>query len=275
MIRLIVLWLISFHALANPMPIFDAHLHYGGEKTTTIISPSEVLDKLNRNHITHAQMSSTPNIGTRILYEKAAHRIVPFLSFYDSLTEKGVWGDDPNVLDRMEHNFKQGHYVGLGEFHLFKKDVDSPILAEVIEFAKKHQLIIQFHGDLEIIDKIFEIYPNATVLWAHLGTRPEPEFLTQALNRYPNLYVDTSVRDESFVNNRGKLKQEWADFFIQQSDRVLIGVDTFSPNRWLTFDKVVRNIRFWLEQLPLDVQRKLAHENAHRLFDPYLKLEVD
>ena len=139
--------------------------------------------------------------------------------------------------------------------------------------ASEYSLPILMHGDSEVIEKIFTIDPNATVIWAHLGTHPRVDLLQPLLNRYPSLYVDTSVRDErmmGMLNRQGPLSKKllriWRTFLIHNQDRILIGMDAFSANRWKNYDQVVANVRLWLDQLPTEVSRKLAYGNANRLF---------
>jgi hypothetical protein len=248
------------------LPIFDAHLHYGGEDSQ-VFSPQQVLHIFERNHITHALISSTPNDGTEALYRAAPDKIVPFLAFYESLAEKGRWGDNWSVIERIERQLKSGIYRGIGEFHLFKEHQKSPVLRKVVEIAAERNLMLQVHADAEIIGEIFSINPKAVVLWAHLGTQPEPAFLEDMLNRYPQgLYIDTTVRDALFVDAAGRLKPEWHALFVAHSQRFLVGVDTYSVNRWHNFDSVVAHMRAWLNQLPPDVAKRLAHQNAEMLF---------
>ena len=124
------------------------------------------------------------------------------------------------------------------------------------------------HGDAEVVEQVFAWYPGITVIWAHLGTRPQPEVIDAMLTRFPqNLYVDTSVRDERFEDNN-KLLPQWRELFIRHADRLLVGIDTYSLQRWQRIDEVTTRIRHWLGQLPGDVAHKLAYGNAARLFAP-------
>ena len=217
--------------------------------------------------MTHALISSTPDAGTEALYQAAPERIIPFLNIYHHLREKGRWGDNPEIIQRIQQGLKAGIYQGIGEFHLFKEDRNSPVLRDLVAIAKAQNLKLQVHGDAEIVDEIFAQAPNITILWAHLGTQPEPQFLAEMLQKHPqNLYIDTTVRDADFVDAQGKLKAEWHNFFNAHSDKILVGVDTFSVNRWHNFDTVVGQIRHWLGQLPPQTAQKLAYQNAQGLF---------
>jgi len=157
-------------------------------------------------------------------------------------------------------------YRGIGELHIFSKDRKSPVLKRVVEISAEKKLMLQVHGDSEVLDEIFMLAPEVVILWAHLGTMPDPDYLDSVLMRHPNnLYIDTSVRDKQLLET-GELTQEWRELFIKHQDRFMVAVDTFSVNRWNTFDLVVKDIHAWLDDLPPEVSRKLAYDNAYQLF---------
>ena len=220
----------------------------------------------DRNHITHAMVTGNPTRHVEGLHAHAPERIIPFLSVYDSFRDKRDWMHDETIPARVERDLESGIYRGIGELHIFAKDRKSPVLRRLVEIAAERDLMLSIHGDAEIIDEIFAIAPDVTVLWAHMGTRPEPAFLREVLARHPEgLYIDTSVRDDRIIPE-GEILPEWRQLFIDHADRFLVGVDTFSVNRWQHFDQVAAKIRRWLDQLPPDVARQLAHENAEQLF---------
>jgi len=105
-----------------------------------------------------------------------------------------------------------------------------------------------------------------------LGTRPEPEFLREVLQKHQGrLWIDTTVRDKQLLGESGVLSAAWKQLFIDYQDSFVVGVDTFSVNRWHHFKEVTDDIRQWLGQLPPEVAQKLAFDNAYGLFKPYLK----
>ncbi|WP_237263492.1 amidohydrolase family protein [Thiomicrorhabdus immobilis] len=259
-----VLYLFSTFAQAQQF-LFDSHLHYGGEDVKQF-TPKQIIKIFDRNHIKYAVVSSTPNQGTESLYAYAPNRIIPFLGLYQTLGDKRDWMYDESVVARVEEALNSGIYRGLGELHIFAKDRKSPVLRRIVEIASERNLMLQVHGDAEILDEIFSLAPNVTILWAHLGTRPEPEFLRGVLTKYPqNLFIDTSVRDKQLLES-GELTDDWKKLFIDYQDQFTVAVDTFSVNRWNTFDLVVQDIRSWLADLPDEVVRKLAYDNAYKLF---------
>lgn len=251
---------------SQKLPIFDAHSHYSLSDSFSY-TPKQIAAKLNQNNIIGAVITSTPTNRAEALYHQAPNLIIPFLSLYKTKANKPNWMNDITTLKDIEAQLEAFPYRGIGEFHIFKKDTYSPVLEGVIRIAAKRNLTILIHGDSEIIDRIFELEPNLTVIWAHLGTQPEHDFLSHMLTCYPNnLYIDTSVRDRSFVDNKGKLKPEWKDFFIQHQDKMLAAVDTFSTQRWQRYPLALASIRLWLNQLPEPARQKIAYRNAQQLF---------
>ena len=257
--------LLMFASIAQAQqPLFDSHLHYGSEDAKHF-TPKQIIEIFDRNNIEYALVSSTINDGTVALYDYAPTRIIPFLGLYRSLREKRDWMWDMSVIPRVEKELEKGIYRGLGEFHIFAKERKSPVLKQLVNIAVKRNLMLQVHGDPEVIDEIFLQAPNITILWAHLGTKPQSELLRDMLNKYPhNLYIDTSVRDKQLLEN-GSLSKDWQELFIDYQNNFMVAVDTFSVNRWNTFDSVVKDMRSWLANLPPEVAKKLAYDNAYNL----------
>ncbi len=252
-------------------PLFDAHLHYQADQRAAI-PPEEIIAILADNGIEHAVVTSTPPANAQLLAETAPDRIVPFLGVYRDRADKEGWMHDATLPERVERWLAAGDWRGIGELHIFGRDRDSPVLRQLVEIAADGDLVLMIHGDLAIIDHIFEIEPDSTVLWAHLGDRPEPTILRAALARHPQgLFIDTSVRDERFLDARGDLLPEWRALFIAHPRRFVVGVDTYSLPRWRRFDDAANTIRQWLDQLPASVARRIARENARELLlDPLL-----
>lgn len=264
----ILFTLLTLHSASvfsqTPRMLFDSHSHYGLEDTQNF-TPEQILKIFDENHITHALISSTPNAGTENLYKVAPERIIPFLGLYQTLRDKRDWMYDESVIDLVEKNLQSGIYKGIGELHIFEKDRKSPVLKRIVEIATERGLMLQVHGDKGVIDEIFTIAPNVTVLWAHLGTRPHPWVLRAALEKHPNnLYIDTSVRDKQLLMTGG-LTPMWKQLFIDFQDRFMVAIDTFSVNRWHTYDLVVKDIHDWLDDLPEEVAQKIAYDNAYNL----------
>lgn len=250
-----------------PLPLFDAHLHYTGVDAAAL-PPAEIIAILDANQVPAAVVSGLPNNAVLRLSAAAPARILPFLNVYGAGVGKADWMHDPTLPERMVEQLDAagGRFRGIGELHIFEQDADSPVLLALADIAAERGLMMQIHGDAAVIDAVFARQPGLTLLWAHLGTEPHPDAIAPVLARHPSLYADTSVRDGRFVDEQGRLKPQWRDFFMAHADRVLVGVDTFWTRRWKRFDEVTAEIRGWLRQLPPEVAAKLAHGNAEALF---------
>lgn len=263
--NLIVLGLmILLPASLKAGPLFDAHLHYNATDAAQY-SPEQIIAKLERNGIKHAVVTGTPASHTASLYRHAPGRIVPLLGVYRSHHDKIAWPHDANLPGRVEAELNKGSWRGIGELHIFARDRHSPVFRRIIELATQRQLPLQIHGDPAVIDTVYDISPSQPVIWAHAGTFPYPDLVADYLQRYPALTIDLSVRDGRIAPN-GRISDDWYDLFIRFPGRFMVGVDTFSPSRWHHFDAAVATIRNWLAQLPDDVAKQLAYDNAAAFF---------
>jgi len=269
---LILAAILSHSVIAQERPLIDAHSHLDSDYLEQLTT-EEIIERLNRNQIDRILITSRNNNETLKLAERLPNRVIPFASIYTEGADKADWFNSTEALEKLREDLKTGQYQGIGELHLFAQNKNSPLFAETIRLASEYSLPILMHGDSEVIERIFTIDPSATVIWAHLGTHPQVDLLQPMLDRYPLLYLDTSVRDERLLGNLNRqaplsdqLLRVWREFLIRNQDRILIGMDAFSANRWKNYDEVVANIRLWLDQLPTEVSEKLAYRNANRLF---------
>jgi hypothetical protein len=262
-----IVFLLGFCCLVTAglraQPLFDAHLHYSAADAEAF-APADIVAILDRNGIERALVSGTPNVHTKALYRHAPERIVPFLGLYRDHDDKIPWPKDETLPARVEAALKQGVWRGIGELHIFADQRHSPVFRRIVEIAAREGLPLQVHGDPAVIDILYDIAPEQPVIWAHAGTHPCPDLIADYLRRYPALSVDLSVRDGRIAPD-GVLAEEWRRLFLDFPARFLVGVDTFSVKRWERFDGVVADIRGWLAQLPPEVARRLAHDNAAAL----------
>jgi len=263
-IRLCLIALLPASLTAGPL--FDTHLHYNA-RDAAHYSPQQIIDKLDRNGIRHAIVTGTPASHTAELYRQAPDRIVPLLGVYRSHEDKISWSNDTSLPDRVKAELSTGIWHGVGELHIFAKDRHSPVFRQLIELARLHKLPLQIHADPAVIDIVYDIAPGQPVIWAHAGTFPYPDLIADYLKRYAKLRIDLSVRDERIAPN-GQISDDWYELFVKYPDRFMIGVDTFSTSRWHDLDMAVATIRNWLAQLPEDVARRLANDNAMQFFLP-------
>ncbi|MEI2422024.1 hypothetical protein V6O07_17230, partial [Arthrospira platensis SPKY2] len=98
------------------------------------------------------------------MYREAPDRVVPFLGVYSSAVGKATWMYDPAVPERVRARLAEGDWAGIGELHIFARDARSSVLEALVRIAVEHDLMLMIHGDSEIIDRVFELAPEARVL---------------------------------------------------------------------------------------------------------------
>ena len=254
---------------ASPPPMIDAHAHYSAPDAAAF-TPAEVIARLDAAGVSRLAVTSSPPQLAQRLYRHAPGRIIPLLGVYASDLDKGRWMHDAGLPARVAAQLEHGSWAGIGELHLFAGDARQPVFEQLVRLAAARRLVLMLHGDAEVIERAFAIAPEVRVLWAHLGTRPQPGLLAAMLDRYPaTLWIDTSVRDDRIAPD-GTLLPEWRALFERYPDRFVAAVDTFSVNRWQHYATVVAQIRNWTEPLPQPLENGLLHDNAARLFDAFL-----
>lgn len=262
------------HLLVSPAaagdslpPMIDAHAHYT-LPDSRVFTPDALVTKMDAAGVTRLVVTSQPPALAQTLYRHAPTRILPLLGIYDHGFGKARWVHDATLPARVEAALDEGHWVGLGELHLFAADVQQPVFETLVKLAAERNLVLLLHGDPEIVLHAYSIAPGVRILWAHLGTDPRPETLEPLLAQYPQLWIDTSVRDERIAPD-GQLRPEWRVLFERHPTRFVVAVDTFSTHRWQHYGEVVDAIRHWAGSLPPELQRRLLHDNAAQLFDTF------
>jgi hypothetical protein len=253
-------------------PLFDSHLHYTAEDAQHF-NPQAILQLLDDNAIQYAAVTGTPSAHMTALYRLAPERIVPLLGVYRHGADKSSWTKDKTLVPYLEKELERGVWRGIGELHIFADDRDSEVFKKVIELASAWQLPLLIHGDPAVIDKLYEIAPGQAVIWAHAGTFPYPDLVSDYLRRYPKLSIDVSMRDERIAPD-GVISDDWYELFVTYPDRVMTGVDTFSTARWQLYNSAVGTIRNWLAQLPGEIALQLAFVNAAKVYKkPLINIE--
>jgi len=259
-----VLLALLFSLRLAAQPLFDSHLHYTAGDAQHF-NPQAILHLLDQNAITYAAVIGAPSIHLSKLYQLAPERIVPILGVYRHSADKARWTKDKTLIPYLQKELERGYWRGIGELHIFARDRHSEVFENVIALASARQLPLLIHGDPAVIDKLYEIAPKQPVIWAHAGTFPYPELVSDYLRRYPNLSIDVSMRDERIATD-GIINDDWYELFVTYPDRFMIGVDTYSTSRWHMLNSAVGTIRNWLAQLPDEIALQLAFVNAAKLY---------
>ncbi|MFL6839031.1 MAG: amidohydrolase family protein [Bradyrhizobium sp.] len=250
---------------AEPIEIFDAHLHYNWEPKP-YLQIEDVLALFRKHRVTGILATSRPNAGTHALMEaKADLRVVPFIRPYRVRADIGTWFADPVIFGLVRDEFKRGYYRGIGEFHLSGRSAENEWVKKTVDFAVDHDLYLHAHADEEAVEILMRHNPRARIIWAHTGFGLPTERVSAMLSKYPKLWGELSYRS-GIVDGTGKLTAEWRALFEQYPDRFLLGSDTWIAERWATYGDLMAGYRAWLNQLPPDVAAKIAHGNALALF---------
>lgn len=260
----LALWMLAAApAGAQPLPIFDAHIHYSRPDWDSL-TPERVLTILRQANVRRAIVSSTPDDGTLKLYDAMPSMIVPFLRPYRTRDDMATWPRDPAVAAYVEARLTRGVYKGLGEFHLGGADADAPVVRRLAELAVQHGLFLHGHVDADTVDKLLTLYPRVRILWAHAGMSASAATVGRLVDRSRNLWVELSLRSD--VAPGGTLDPDWRALFLRHPDRFLVGTDTWTTSRWDVVGDSMRDVQHWLGQLPRDVAERIAHRNGETLF---------
>ncbi|HOB02732.1 MAG TPA: amidohydrolase, partial [Casimicrobium huifangae] len=99
--------------VAQPVPIFDAHMHYNIEARDPY-PPAKVLEIFRKNNVRGILGNSRPNEGTELLMKAApaSLTVVPFIRVYRDRADYGTWHRNPEIVAMIEREFTQGNMAG-------------------------------------------------------------------------------------------------------------------------------------------------------------------
>jgi len=253
------------NADADRLPIFDAHVHYNLDIGRPLSVPA-VLDTWRRAGIRGVLLTSRPNDGTRELLAAAPpeFKAVAFARPYVVQSDAFTWFRDPEIYAMIERELERGIYAGLGKFHIYGRDADSEGFARFMRLAAQRKLWLHAHCDDYVIERIFVLYPEAKVIWAHTGMGTAEARIDELFTRYPALYGELSYR--SGITEGNRLSPAWRQLFTKYPQRFLVGSDTWMPQRWPDVPEIMDDYRAWLSQLPPEIAESIAWRNGARLF---------
>jgi uncharacterized protein YbaP (TraB family) len=256
---------------AERLPIFDAHLHYNAEATATLPVPA-VLRELGANGVRTILATSRPNDGTRALVDAsaaagAALRVVPFIRPYRTEADRSTWFNDPAIYALIEAELARPiAWRGIGEFHVFGRDADTPWVRRIVALAVERGLWLHAHCDDAALVTLLGHDPRVRIIWAHTGFTTPPSTIARLFEQYPNVVGELSYRYD--VTADGRLVPEWRALFERFAERFVVGSDTWVNGRWAQYGEIIEYYRGWLAQLPAAVAAKIAYGNGERIFAP-------
>ena len=253
-------------AAGADLPLFDAHIHYSHD-AWSLVPPAHAVALLRQAGLRGAMVSSSDDQGTQMLLAEAAAAglpglIVPVLRPYRSRGEIGSWMRDDSVLRYLEARLGQHRYAGIGEFHLYGDDADLPVPRRMVALARENHLLLHAHSDIAAVDRLFDQWPEARILWAHSGF-DRPDVVRGLLRRHPRLWADLAFRSDHASG--GGVNPAWREAFNEFPARFVLGTDTFTPERWHYIGEHARSSRAWLADLPPALAERIAWRNAEAL----------
>ena len=255
---------------AEPGAIFDAHLHYNDEAVPAYPLP-DVLRRFAEARVATILANSRPNDGTRALVaaaradKVAVPRVVAFIRPYRNQADRATWFNDPAIYALIETELARDiDWRGIGEFHVFGRDADTPWVKKIVALAVSRGLWLHAHCDDAALEILFAHDPRVRIVWAHSGFSTPPSKVAQYLERYPGLVGELSYRYD--VTDASRLTPAWRTLFVAWPDRFVLGSDTWINERWARYGEIFDYYRGWLRELPPDVAAKIASGNGERLF---------
>lgn len=180
---------------------------------------------------------------------------------------------------------------------------DHPLLLWLADIAAEQQLPVDLHFDLvpetmplpdalrpntanppqlepniEAFKRLLAHNPKAVFIWSHVGFEPlltrHPARVRQMLDSFPNLHMSFRLnrgapRPAAALDPSGRVKPAWLTLIGDFPDRFMLGSDSFygpgGSERGST-EEGLQNLRSLVEQLPSDVARQVARDNAIRVY---------
>ena len=248
-------------------PIFDAHLHYNDDAVARY-PVGTVRELFEKNGVGAILANSRPNDGTRALVAAAkgwrTPTVVPFIRVYRDHADYGNWFNNREIHAMIVAEERHGYYRGVGEFHVYGRNADTPVVKDIVDFAVAKGLVLHAHCDEEALEILFRHNPKARVIWAHTGFGTPLAQLEALFSRYPGLWGELSYRFG--VADAERLAPEWRAFFVKHPTRFLVGSDTWVNARWDKYSGMMAAYRGWLGELPREVAERVAWRNGAELF---------
>ena len=270
----------------QPPAFADIHLHYNWDHSE-YISVNEVVEKLRRNNVVLAVVSSVPSDYANRLAAAAPEWIVALYSPYYEAGNRHNWYFDEGVIGATRQALASGNYAGLGEIHLVAgvgPRRDNPVFLGLIELARDFSVPMLLHTDASSYRYLLPVcrqHPDVRILWAHAGGILEPQQLSLLLAECDNVWLDLAARDPwhygGFVDNDGVLNRDWKEFIITNQDKIMVGTDPVwnahqmyrwyeADQGWNHYEQLLHYHHAWIDQLPESVQQKLRLTNAQTYF---------
>jgi predicted TIM-barrel fold metal-dependent hydrolase len=277
------------------LPIIDLHFHPDPGWGASL---PDLFDRLG----VRAAGNGPSGSSSVAIAEAARHpgRIIPFgggnevrqlVLRHGASAWNATHPDVERFLAEIEDHLREGRLKGIGEIHVnnwssnlpgapqYRYPADAPLLQRLFALSAAYRVPLSVHMDAEApsvaqMERLLAANRDGVWLWAHTGHYADPALLRRLLEEHPNLYCELSYRvsisgsrTATYMDDRGRLRQEWRDILESFPDRFVIGTDLTWPSPGLYAD----HIAFWrriLEQVSPETAAMIAYRNAERLLGP-------
>ena len=255
------------------LPIFDAHIHYK-EPAWDAYPVESIIELMDESGVAMGLVSSSPDEGTIKLWEYAPNRVVPELRPYHGSAGSSNWTKSEGMEEYLAERLERYPHEGIGEFHIRQLDMsDEALFRSIIKMAKERDIPLHVHSGPEPIRWLYSLDPDVKIIWAHTGLGEPANVVFKLMSDFPDLYADTSLR-EYVILSGGDLDPAWRAIVLKFQDRLMIGSDTWVNGQWANYDSIIDAHREWLSKLPESVARKIAYQNAEKLFDREISMDL-
>lgn len=149
---------------------------------------------------------------------------------------------DPAQVEKIEDCYKRGAkgvklYNGHSSF--YELPLDDPAMLPVYKYIEDHELILLIHVNannyLKEFESVLQKFPKMKVICPHfcLFSKKLGQ-LEELMDRYPNLYTDTSFGYIDYtisgIKRMSKRKTEFINFIKKYPDKVFFGTDQVVTN---------------------------------------------
>ena len=249
---------------AEELPVADVHVHYSHD-SVDLTPPERVIELMRQAKLKFALVSSSDDRGTQLLLQQAPELIIPGLRPYRRRGELNNWFKDPDALAYVEGLLQKNRYATIGEFHLYGSDAELEIPQRLVQLADQHNLILHAHSDAGAVERLLASSDTVRVLWAHAGF-DSPATIAKMLRKHDRLWADLAFRFD--IGSGGFLDEAWVDLFTEFPTRLMLGTDTYTPERIYFIPEHASSARDWLKNLPADLAERIAWKNAFELLMP-------
>jgi hypothetical protein len=286
---------------AGKLPIIDTQATYGKKINTREFI--EYMDELGVALVAFAPKFKDPARGSSEsleLFEKYPDYFVPTTT--DGTTKYWFKQSGP-YIDKIEEEVRSGSYYFIGEHELrhymsprqykadkFWRDInispDTPWMHKLFKLSSESRITFQIHHEpednlLEPLERMLAQYPDARIIWCHMGQIRYPEkesvyspaYVDKLLSKYQNLYFDLAVgrpgseypgsgfEHNTLQKSDGTLEEKWKAVIEKHPARFTAATD-IAPGRWLNFPDKIEQARDILSDLSPPTAGRVAYKNA-------------